>query len=866
MKKLLLLCLCIAMLAGLSGCKEKETVNELIPPVQNGVIGDFSLSSPAAGERVYEAPVFSWTAAEGADSYTLEVCSSNNFSQSEDKVYIKKSGIVGTSFSIGANLSAKNADYYWRVTAENAGHKRSAAGEGRFYLSARETSSVPVEIGYADEWAVHEIGSAATVSVDKSNFFGNGQNALKVAFCEEDTNRGIPASDGWMVITRTAEYELYGVDAFFFNFYYSGDDAEVYLRVVDDDNEYWHARIRLATNARQQVIIGFDEFELRTRGGTTIANRQFDYQHIKAVELVFEKAFGDGVALLSDLRAVRRSDYDDFFISKMDFRSIDRGDYVMENYRFETSVSEDGRAFTYSYGKKEDGTGENINGYGFVKLPVGKLLTRGDALAVRLRHTGTSGNADFLLRIIEEDGDRWVYEHRISAVADGELIFIPFSAFTLSEYHGDGARQFYYVRQIQFGLRNNYQAGSITVADLEVVTLSDKVENLHVGHLSDDGTIDDFEGYRSSVETYYVWQSSSDNKDEQMTLDREFSFGAGNTCLRLGYKSDMFPAVYGVRFDGRAGYNAVRLWMRDRSVKSSEALFAYLGETVSARMTVTLYLTSGDLYHTTVDALSRTWTEYVFAFGDFLSDEDTFGTPAPLVSEEIAGISVSLQYFYYDKDGASAPVYMNNNIVYLDNLALTTAGSSSHTELAHRITPSADDPKVAVADDFDGALLWNTYSAHGYEGLETVSSYNGTHCLRMQYKGYDSVSYGTALLLDTTVDARAIRLRIKGDGVATIYINLYLEQAGKIFKFRAEIPQVTAEWTEYTIGFDNFVMVEGEGSVTLSGSNVRFINKITFGIVNRSGGGVSSVLVDDIVFDGNAGYTANTAVAVSTEE
>lgn len=854
-QKWLLVCLCVLLACGSFGCG--STVNHGAPVVHRGAIGDFSLLAPGADAVVYEPPVFSWQAAENADCYTLEVCSSTRFSQTEDAVYIKKTGIVSTTYAIGADLADKNTDYFWRVTAVNADtQKASSQGVARFYLSAAAVTSIDFDIDYADEWTVHREGSVASVSVDKTDFFGNGKNALKVAFCEEDTNRGEPTSDGWMVITHQAEREMYGVDAFYFNFYYSGDDADVYLRVVDDDNEYWHAQVKLANNAKQQIIIGFDEFELRTKGGTTIANQVFDYHHIKYVELVFEKAFGDGVALLSDLRAVRSADFAHLFISQMDFAAADPSQILRDNYNFGVDISQDGHALTYSYGA-------DINGYGFVKLPVGKLLTTGDAFAVTLSRTGTANGANILFRLIEEDGDRWVYKHKVSSVENGETILIPFSAFTLSEYNGDGARQFYYIKQFQFGLEGNYQSGSITFADLRVVTLEDEMEDLFWGHLADDGTIDDFEGYGSSVELYYTWQNSTENKDELMALDKEFAFGSGNTCLKLGYKSDMFAARYGIMFEGREGFDALQIWAKDNSTKNSEAVFNHIDE-VCATMIVTLYLDTGEQYSATIGALNKYWTNYVICFDDFRLDGEIYGTVQPLVSEHIAGVSVALQYYYYEQNGTPHPMYMNNNAVYIDNLAFVTAEESRITELAHKIVPTEDDPKLAVIDDYEGGvLLWNENSAYGYEGLALVPSYDGGTCLEMQYRGSsDSVSYATTLLVDDAVNARAVQVKIKGDGKATVYINIYLEYAGNVYKYRAALVGVSEEWTVYTIGFDNFNKIEGSGNTALAKSLVPYINKITFGIVNWQDHDASSILVDDLCFDGNAGYTANSAEPV----
>ena len=94
----------------------------------------------------------------------------------------------------------------------------------------------------------------------------------------------------------------------------------------------------------------YDEFELRT-AGTNIMNRVFDWQHIRYFEIVFERTFGDGVCLFSDIKAVRFEDYKDMFVDKMDFRMSDPKDWTYENYDFRKDmiISEDGSELTLGF-------------------------------------------------------------------------------------------------------------------------------------------------------------------------------------------------------------------------------------------------------------------------------------------------------------------------------------------------------------------------------------------------------------------------------------------------------------------------------------------------------------------------------------
>ena len=311
-RKVLLFVICLTIfLLALAACASKTknlSENTFSLSSLKGEIGAFSAVSPKEDMITLTVPEFSWSQAANAETYTLEVASSDDF-DIEDPYYLKKTGIIETHFSVAAALKLKNKTYYWRVYAVNADTERLFSDEVQtFYYKANEQEEVEIDIGYVDDWTVHKDGSKATLGIDKKNFFGNEKekDSLTVTFEEEDTNRGegYEDTDGWIVVTKSEEVELYGVDAFYFNFYYAGNDSEIYFRVVDEDNEYWHAPIKLANNAKQTIIIRFDEFTLRTKGGTPIQNQVFNYNYIKSFELVFEKSFGDGVAYFSDLRAI----------------------------------------------------------------------------------------------------------------------------------------------------------------------------------------------------------------------------------------------------------------------------------------------------------------------------------------------------------------------------------------------------------------------------------------------------------------------------------------------------------------------------------------------------------------------------------
>lgn len=830
-----------------------------------GAIGDVLLISPTEGEEIYVLPTFVWSAADNADTYEFEICSSEDFSQYDDRVYVKKTGITEPQYKLFSAIKEKNSDYFWRVTAVN-GDTRKRSETGSFYLAADERE-ILFDVNYADEWKVHEQGSDATISVDDGDFFGNGKNSLVISFVEEDTKQGIPSSDGWIVVTHSQETEMYGVDAFYFNFYYSGDDAEAYLRVVDEDNEYWHAQIKLATNAKQTVIIKFADFELRTKGGTTIANQVFDYNYIKYVELVFEKSFGDGVAMISDLRAIKYDNYRYLFMDKFDFNEIS-GAVIHDNYNFGTEISEEGSAFTYSFsGTANENNGSGINGYGFVKFPVEKLLVNGDAFRLKLDYQGNISSGNVLIRIIEEDGDRWVYRQKLSVLGD-EPIIVPYMAFTLSEYKGDGSRQFYYVKQLQLGVEKIYSTGSVTVSDFEITDLTDEIEDLYKSTVDENGVIDDFNGYTSDVEMYYRWMLSESNKDEAIAIETSFALGTGNTCARLGYKADMGQAMYATMFDSPdKNYSAISLWAMDASVKHNNdkdnAVLNYLEE-VNAKMVVSLYVNTGEEYYAEIESIGKYWADYTIAFTDFELSEGFFGQITPLAAENIVAVKIGLQYYYYTENGTPYPVYTSNNFVYIDNLRFTFAEETGATEITHKLMPSEENPNVCVIADFDSdteeTLAFNCKNGYAYEKIslsEETASGEGLS-LSMQYQGkQNSVAYSLNTVVDKSVSADCIRLLLKGDGKATVYLNIFMTYAGTRYKYRATLSNVSDEWKVYTIGFDtsNFEKIEGTGNNVITRSRVQFIDEITFGIVNSVNTELSEIYLDKMVFeDTGLGY------------
>jgi hypothetical protein len=84
-------------------------------------------------------PVFQWTAAAGADAYSLEVDDDPGFGSPA----IVETGVLGTSFTPSSDLEG-NTTYFWRVRSENL----CGAGAASTVFSFTTESSLPFEDGF----------------------------------------------------------------------------------------------------------------------------------------------------------------------------------------------------------------------------------------------------------------------------------------------------------------------------------------------------------------------------------------------------------------------------------------------------------------------------------------------------------------------------------------------------------------------------------------------------------------------------------------------------------------------------------------------------------------------------------------------
>ena len=870
---LLLLPLMLGACSGKSGnipdySYDSHTVNH---ERHSGAISDFNLLGPVNSFVVEGNYTFTWEQqSDNVDYYILEIASTETFiTDDSDEVYVRESNISNNKFYLNYSLPKKDILYYWKVTAINKDSRKACNAPDTFFYKSTSVGELPITIEDEQDWVLHKEGSYADISIDRNDFFGTGKDSLAIVFDKEHTNQGIPSSDGWIVITKNEDRELYGTDAFYFNFYYSGHDATVLVRVLDYDGEYWHKQVQIANNSKQTVIVKYTDFELRT-AGTNIFNRKFDWEHIRYFEIVFERTFGDGICLVSDIKAVQFNNYKNMFVDKMDFNSTDPKDWTYENYDFrnEMVISEDGNEITLNYTAKNAETNPNgFNGYGFQNINVYKFFVEGDAIRMKVKYTGTGNSAMFYFRILEEDNDRWQFKIPFTYFVRDQYkeLVIPLKAFQRTDYMtGDGAKQFYFIQKFNVGLADNYSTGSISIKDLEVIKIDDIVKN-RVKTVGANGCIEDFNDYNIYTEIYYFWEQSTVNKDEAMKLDTTHKAGgsANTYCAEFDYKADMEMATYQLYMDASAATdkNAFSIWLKDASVKPEDGAVAYLkDDEIAAEMTIQLTMDSGEWYRYIIPSVGKEWQKYTLAFNDvmvkdeegnithngwFLENERALvDEPKPLAANHIIHMAFGFKYFYYDQTGKAHPTYAIANPVYIDEIYFTNASASSIEELSGTIKEDADGSGRITVETMEGYAsneqifdYWsygNTLSYSLIELSNEVSSKGGSHSIKMHYKGGDSVSYARKTMFAKTVTARSVMLDIKGDGKATVYLNLnWRVSSSSLLKMRYAITNIPTTWTHYEIGFDFFEDVNGSNK-SLSNADARNIESISFGIVNNS--------------------------------
>lgn len=839
--------------------------------------GLFSLVTPTLGESLESVPSFSWTKSENADRYMIEIASSSSFiSNNPAYVYYKQDYLTATTCTITSSLSQKDTTYYWRVTAYSGNSSLLSNNVFNFFLKSPDYDEVDFSLGEPTDWSIHEQGAPVDLSIDTSNFFANEKESLAVKFKKEDTK-----PIGWIVITRTIELDTYGTDAFFFRFYYSGDDATAYIRLIDNDGEFWKAKVELSNNCKQICILPFTSF-VQTTALVTVNNHVFDYFHIKRVELVYEQTWGDGVCLISDLKCIKKANYSNLFIDKLNFNDYPTADWKFENgYNFGCAIGDEGASYTLVYdtaANELNTVGMASKGYGFTKIYVKRFFDEGDTIKISLKYSGSSaGKAS--LRIGEEDGDLWYFMVPYSSLGTDEFttLYLPFESFASSYLGGNGRKEFSFINMIQFGLTNMYGTGSLTYKDFEIVT-KDDVTEIETGprNVGEDGLIESFDSYNNPAEPFYQWQLSTSNKDEYISLNTLQARGANNVyCGSFAYKADMIAATYTLPLSiSGTSFNGISLNLKDASVKSDKSSFDYLND-VSAICDIAFTLNSGAIAYYRIDKLAKVWTLYEIPFSAF-SFQSGSGT---VDSTSIVSVSLALSYVYYDEDGTSDPTYMMANPVYVDNIFLVKDAPDGFTSFMLEKSVSVDESdstkaSIENAEQYssssDALGVWgygNDNVDNNLELSDNVSTEGGAHSLKMNYKSYTSVSYALPITIDSSsilaFKAKGLDIDILGDGKATIYINLYLMVNGSIHQVRHNIEkdELSTVWTRYKIGFGAFNDYVSPSTAVVSASNIINLYQITIGIVN-SDYSSSTIYVDNIKLDNAITRTTESIEAI----
>ena len=849
---------------------EVEENNYHPNPGHTGELGSFSLISPTNGKVLDALEPFSWEASENADRYTIEICSDSRFINDIETIdYYRQDNITVNHWTVTCQLAEKDTFYYWRVTAYNKSGSKECNDTFSFYMLAPEVEEVSFDIGEADDWSLHPLGSYADISIDNNNYFGNDKESLKISFKIEDTNQGISSSDGWIVVARTIEKSIYGTDALYFNLYYAGQDADIFVRLLDKDNEYWVCPVLVSNNAKQQVILKFSDFVQRTTADVTIGNRIFDFERIKYLEVVFEHAFGDGILFMSDIKAIKFDNYRSFFIQNLDFSSYTEAQWANDNYDFDIEKSEN--ELTLKYYSSTTGK-PKINGYGFAKLYVNQYFYSGDSIKVSVKYTGSKGS-DAVIRIVEEDTDRWSYMLPFSALSDEyQTYVIPFAAFGKSDITGDGKRQFYNISCLQFGLQGQNGEGTLSFKDFEIVYKKDHTQETKrvVGV---DGLVEDFNNYQTSNEMYLIWNLSEENKDEYIRLNSTNKVGGADNPFsgQFEYKSDMFPAQYELPVETTETFESFSIWMKDASIKTGDAKF---GHVTDWRAEVEIYITllTDEIYKYPLGSVERIWTEYNIPFSKFeITNGGEFVSPEPIIGNNIASVAFTMQYFYYNALGDPLPQYTNSNPVLVDNIIFAHETELSIIEKERVVRMNGD---TALIDNFEQYPSTSYLESNWHNGFDLdyqkaelsnkVSSEGGNHSMALQFKSRgSSPSYYISPAIDQNVLGRALRVSLCSDKSVTVYLNLYLTIGSSNFQYRATINSVGAKWTEYTIGLNNFAIVSGFNR-PLSAVDLIFITKISFGMIGDDATeNLYNLYVDNMMFIYDVLYSVNTTRVIN---
>lgn len=829
--------------------------NNFQPTTVTGELSSFNLVSPFNGAVVTNNNEYRWEASTNAETYTIQICSDDRFITDNPMIdYYSSSNITANYFKVNSDFLLKDTTYYWRVFAFNSENTLMCSEVFHFFVEAPSVEEVPFDFGEADDWTLHPVGSYADISIDRNDFFGKGNDSLVVSFKKEDTQRGITSSDGWVVVQKTIEKSIYGTDGIFFDMCYAGNDADIIIRLVDRDNEYWYCPVAISLNAKQSVLLRFEDF-IQRFGDVTVANMTFDFERIKYLEVVFEKVTGDGILFISGMKAIKFANYKHLFMDKLDFTSYPESSWSFDTYNYPRDVSQYEMTLNYT-------ANCNSAGYGFTRIYLYQYLFGGDAIKLSIKYTGAKGNQAFI-RLREEDEDQFLYRMPYSTLSsEYQTYVIPFSAFENQSMSGDGKRQFAVMKFIEFGLNGMYGTGTTSFKDIEVVKKVDYTTNDGVKVVDASGLVEDFNNYSYPAQVAHYWKASIDNKEEYMSYSTSVKTGAGNVAAgHFEYKADMVAAKYSLPVKVSNNFTSLSIYMKDSTVKNSGSKYSNL---TNVHADTWFFLATDDevIYEYHLGTLNPYWTEYVIPLTSFTPQTGS----VPLNVTKINEISFSLSYYYYNNSGKPDPTYQNDNIVYVDNIFFghdteySATQKERYIEMVDGISMFDDFESYASTDDVRS--VWTNgydYDYHNVQLSNEVSSEGGNHSLYLGYQtNSESVSYEFYPTLANTIQGRGFHISIKSALKATVYVNVFIGDS----KFRATLSNInnTSGWVDYTVGLLNIINTNSAASKkTFSMAEVASITKITIGITCSQAGeaAAANILIDNFRFDLDVDYEAD---------
>ena len=173
-----------------------------------------------------------------------------------------------------------------------------------------------------------------------------------------------------------------------------------------------------------------------------------------------------------------------------------------------------------------------------------------------------------------------------------------------------------------------------------------------------------------------------------------------------------------------------------------------------------------------------------------------------------------------------------------------------------------DEVLLKLAKDSKGTIMTLDYNLISIS--DEVSAQGGAKSIKMQYKSYNSVSYVRNTQIAHNAEARGIVLDIKGDGYATVYININLRSGTSTVKLRYALSSIPTTWTRYELGYHLFQgITEATASKKIYASDTKDIESISFGIVDNNHYTVSNIYIDNLKLSKVIAYTANNHSSIS---